>query len=106
MCNLENMFCRGILREHCPNVTQVIAVHQIQKKKSNSRNKLLRRSVVVLLITTVVQIALNEQYKEGKNILVNFGVLKSPEDLNSGNSFGLFCHVEALASVEHSQLYR
>lgn len=51
-----------------------------------------------------MQIELNEQYKEGKNILVNFGVLKPRKDLNSGYSFGLFCQVEALTPVEQSAL--
>lgn len=39
MCNLNNIFYSRVLTEHCPKVTNLIAVLQIQKKISN---KILR----------------------------------------------------------------
>lgn len=44
MCNLSNMFYSRVLTEHCPKVTNIIAVLQIQKKKKKKEisNKILR----------------------------------------------------------------
>lgn len=36
------MFYSRVLTEHCPNVTNIIAVLQIQKKKKEISNKILR----------------------------------------------------------------
>lgn len=57
MCNLSNMFYSRVLTEHCPNVTNIIAVLQIQKKKKkrNIKQDPERKAVYVLLTAIVIK---------------------------------------------------
>lgn len=56
MCNLSNMFYSRVLTEHCPKVTNIIAVLQIQKKKKKKRNikQDPERKAVYVLLTAIV----------------------------------------------------
>lgn len=57
MCNLSNMFYSRVLTEHCPKVTNIIAVLQIQKKKKkrNIKQDPERKAVYVLLTAIVIK---------------------------------------------------
>lgn len=55
MCNLSNMFYSRVLTEHCPKVTNIIAVLQIQKKKRNIKQDPERKAVYVLLTAIVIK---------------------------------------------------
>lgn len=54
MCNLSNMFYSRVLTEHCPNVTNIIAVLQIQKKKKRNIKQDPERKAVYVLLTAIV----------------------------------------------------
>lgn len=54
MCNLSNMFYSRVLTEHCPKVTNIIAVLQIQKKKKRNIKKDPERKAVYVLLTAIV----------------------------------------------------
>lgn len=52
MCNLNNIFYSRVLTEHCPKVTNLIAVLQIQRK--NIKQDPERKAVYVLLTAIVI----------------------------------------------------